>query len=156
MGETEMNICITVKSPAVQFAEKLANYLFRSLPEDSPLIVIRDEKGNSHFTCENVFKYVFSDPETLDDICAKVADGDDPLYCQCNGYDVLSSQIQLPQDGFVYAMIAVPDNASPVTIDVAEVVLSQIELVVSILDANQRARSAKPVMADIAEEFLLN
>ena len=151
-----MNICVQTKSASEVLAEKLANHVFRSLPEQCPLVVIRDDHGNDHFINESVYKYVFSDPETLDDISAKIADGDDPLYCQHNGHDILATQIRMQDGGYVVALIAFSDSASPVTVDVAEVALSQIELVASILDCGQKARSARAIMGDLAEEFVLN
>jgi hypothetical protein len=149
-----MNICEKSLLSVKDLARQLADQLFSAMPEHSPLVVITDQNGKSYNSNEAVFSEVFTKSEYIQSICARVADGQDLLSAQINGYNIFATQIESDSSGFVCAMIAIPRKQSVANADLAELVFGQTELIAGLLEKQGRQGSA--LMGDSDKTFIYN
>ena len=151
-----MNICETTTTPAVDFAAKLAYKLFAVVPEHSPLIVITDDSGNHHASNDAIFADVFSSDESLKQVCERIADGQDPISAEINGYNIFSTQLDIDVAGGVYALIAVPQLMAVADVDMAELIFAQTELIAEMMQNCHRANLTASIVGDLHSAYICN
>jgi hypothetical protein len=136
-----MNICENPSLFVKDLASQLADQLFAAIPEHSPLVVITDQSGKSYNNNDAIFSEVFTKSEYIQSICSRVADGQDLLSAEINGYNIFATQIESDAPGFVCAMIAIPAKQSVANADLAELVFGQTELIAGLVEKLDRQES---------------
>jgi hypothetical protein len=149
-----MNICENTLLSVKDLASQLAEKLFAAMPEHSPLVVITDQSGKSYNSNEAVFSEVFTKSEYIQSICSRVADGQDMLSTQINGYNIFATQIEFEASDFVCAMIAIPAKQSVINADLAELVFGQTELIAGLIEKQGQQESI--LAGDPDKAFIYN
>jgi hypothetical protein len=149
-----MNICEKPLLSVKDLASQLAEQLFAAIPEHSPLVVITDQHGKSYASDQAVFAQVFTSGEYIQDVCSRVADGQDLLSAEINGYNVFATQIESDAPGFVCATIAIPQKQSIANADLAELVFGQTELIAGLL--GKQVDQASALLGDLDKTFIYN
>jgi hypothetical protein len=149
-----MNICEKPSLSVKDLASQLAEQLFAAIPGHSPLVVITDQSGKSYNNNAAIFSEVFTKSEYIQGICSRVADGQDLLSAEINGYNIFATQIESDAPGFVCAMIAIPAKQSVANADLAELVFGQTELIAGLVEKQGRQESTLAI--DSNKAFIYN
>jgi hypothetical protein len=126
-----MNICEKTTLTHTDFASAISSRLFDSIDDCVPLMVVVDKDGKHYSSDIAVFDQIFKDSDDISWICGRVADGQDILATQQNGYTIFATQVNISEP--VYAMIAVFGGQSEAICDMAEVVFGQIDIVAGVV-----------------------
>lgn len=117
--------------------QQIASIVFSCLPEDGPLAVILDGKGQSWPSDAVRFSNLFSENHCLDDIIAMVDDGADPVISDINGttvvaYELATSNIHCGY--IVFALEGYTQESAVKHIDLVDTILSLINLVGGLIE----------------------
>ena len=88
-----MNIFDSLFSSNNMLNEQIARELFTVIPQPGPFIAILDGMGNYWLSDEERFSQAFTDGDRLEQICARIDDGGDPVICQANDCTIIATQL---------------------------------------------------------------
>mgnify|MGYP006293280441 CR=1 FL=1 len=119
-------------SPSSIINQQVAGEVFSVLPEDGPLVVILDGQGNYWPSDAEKYSILFCDSYKLDQILARIDDGDDPVISDIGDCPVVASQLATKERHCGYVIIAL-EGHSPERIhqnhDSIEMTLSLINVI---------------------------
>ncbi|UCG58148.1 MAG: hypothetical protein JSU70_01320 [Phycisphaerales bacterium] len=126
--------------PSYVLNEQVARHVFGSLPEQGPIVAIIDKAGNRWPSSSEEFSALNIDESLLNDICAKVDDGAEPVITQANGASIAAAQLATDQTDCGYLIVALPRYCPESTLthtDLIETVLNQITLIAKLIENNR-------------------
>lgn len=147
-----MNICEKTSLPYTDTASAIAGKLFESIGHCIPLVVIAGQDKSCHASDNSVFAEVFTNSDDISNLCCRIADGQDILTTQQNGYTILASQINSSEPA--YAIIAVSGQPSDTVYDLSEVIFAQIDILAGVIE-DQISHLLEPIEV-LGNSFICN
>ena len=124
--------------------QQIASVVFSCLPEDGTLAVVLD--GNGKYWPSDAEKYstMFSQSHCLEDIIARINDGDDPVIANIDGIAVLGSELSTKNGHCGYVVIALDgytQESAVENIDLLDTILSMMNLVAGLIEKNNQMQA---------------
>lgn len=119
--------------------EQLAREIFDILPEDGPIMVIFDREGKCWPSDSESYLKLNLSESLLDDICAKIDDGDEPVVSQLEDYSIVGAQLTTRRTNCGYLLMALPQyspESTFVNIDLIDIVINQVGLIAKLIEKN--------------------
>jgi hypothetical protein len=123
--------------------EQIAKEVFEIQPENGPVVVIVDRDGTCWPSDAERFAKLNLDGSFLNDLCAKVDDGAEPVIAQINDCSVVAAQLATERTNCGYVLIALANYSAEATmanIDLIEMLLGQIGLIGKLIEKHNQAR----------------
>ena len=134
-----MNIYESLSCPTFKLNEQIARQVFDTIPEGGPLVLIMDRNGNRWpSNSEELAKLDLSE-SFLDELCAKIDDGDEPIFTQIHEYSIIAAELTTDKSDCGCVMIAVPQFSPESTfrhIDLIEMLLNQFSVIAKLIEKN--------------------
>jgi len=133
-----MDACDAAFSATYALNEQIARAVFEALPEGGPVVAIMDGEGHSWVSDPVAFARVNLAEPLLDDLCAAVDDGVEPVTVEAGEANVTVTQLATEQTHCGYLVLVTPrpsGGASVVAHDLVEALLSQITLAANLIEA---------------------
>jgi hypothetical protein len=138
-GANQMDSYESLFSPSCVLNEQIARQIFEILPDEGPFMVIMDRDGNRWPSDSENFSKLNLDESFLDELCAKIDDGAEPLVTQVNDFSIVAAQLATEQTNCGYVIIALPQyspESALINIDLIEILLNQISLIAKLVEKN--------------------
>ena len=136
-----MDIYNSMFSQAFVINEQIARQIFETIPEQGPVVVIIDPRGNiwpsdsGEFACLNISE------SFLKDLCVKIDDGFEPVITETNDCGFVAAQLSTERSNCGYVIIALPKynpESILVNIDLIEMLLNQFSLIARLIEKNNQ------------------
>jgi Trk K+ transport system NAD-binding subunit len=138
-GASRMDMYDSLFSPGHLLNEQIARQVFDVLPEQGPVMVIIDREGNCWPSDSERFSEMNISESFLEELCAKIDDGAEPVVTQVNDCSIIAAQLTTEQTNCGYVIIALPQYSPESTlanIDLIEILLSQVSLIARLIEKN--------------------
>ncbi|MBN2454931.1 MAG: hypothetical protein JXB29_00100 [Sedimentisphaerales bacterium] len=135
----DMN-CSPLSSSSI-LNEQVARQLFQILPEDGPIMVIRDRVGNCWPSDSEKFIQLKLSESVISDLCARIDDGHEPVVTQIQEHSIIATQFATEHTDCGHIILAFPQHTPESTLangDLIEIVLNQINLILGLIEKNSR------------------
>jgi len=132
-----MNIHEPLSSPGFVLSEQLARQVFEVLPEQGLILLIMDDEGHSWPSDPDEFAKLNISGQFLNELCAKIDDGAEPVITQINDCSIVAGQLATERTNCGYVIIALPQyspESTLVNIDLIEMLLSQLNLIAKLIE----------------------
>jgi len=126
-------------SPSCVLNEQIARQIFDILPEQGPIMIIVDGKGNCWPSNSENFSTLNISESFLKELCAKIDDGAEPVITQTNGFSIVAAQLATERTNCGYVIIALPQyttESTLINIDLIEILLNQTGLIAKLIEKN--------------------
>ena len=133
-----MDACDAVFSATYALNEQIARAVFEALPDGGPVVAIMDGEGHSWVSDAAAFARVNLAEPFLDDLCAAVDDGIEPVTVRAGETSVTVTQLTTEQTHCGYLVLVTPrpdERTSAVERDLVEALLGQILLAANLIEA---------------------
>lgn len=140
-----MDACDTQSSASDELNEQIARQLFEVLPEQGPILLIMDRRGNCWPSNSEAFATLHLDETFLAELRAKIDDGAEPLVTQAGDTSVVVAQLATDRTNCGYLLLALPRHSPESTlscIGLVEMVLQQANLVARLIERDRRLTEA--------------
>jgi len=149
-----MDIFGSQSTPGCVLNEQIARQVYQVLPEQGPIMVIMDRKGNCWPSDSERFAKLNISEVFLRELGAKIDDGDEPVVSQGDGYGLVAAQLATDRTNCGYVMLIFPQYGPETTLansDLIELVLSQLGLIARLIEKNNffSGRAARSHETDI-------
>jgi len=128
-------------SPSFALIEQVARQMFDILPEHGPIMVITDKQGNLWPSNSEEFLKLNISESFLEEICAKIDDGTEPVITQVGDVSIIAAQLATVRSNYGYVIIALPQyspESALINIDLIETLLNQTALITELVEENNR------------------
>lgn len=112
--------------------QQIASVIFSCLPEDGPLAVILDGRGESWPSDAHKYSQIFSQGHGLDGIIARIDDGQDHVVGEINGTAIVAGELSTKygHNGYIiFALDGYTQETAVKNIALVETILSLMSLV---------------------------
>ena len=134
-----MDMYDSLFSPNSILNEQIARQIFEILPENGPVMLIIGADGHSWPSDSDAFAKLNISDAFLQQVCASIDDGAEPVVTQINDCTVIAAQLATERTNCGCVVLALP-NATPesamTNLDLVEIVLSQMSLVAKLIEKN--------------------
>lgn len=120
--------------------EQIAKLVFEKFPDDIVLAILGRD-GSLIANKPEIFRQVFPVNNLLNELCARVDDGHEPLISQVDGHLVAASGLSTDTGSIGYAVMLMPNDSPEKSIechDFIEIILEQFSLIAALVDLNQQ------------------
>lgn len=134
-----MNIYESLSCPTFKLNEQIARQVFDVVPEGGPLVLIMDRHGNRWPSNSEELAKLNINESFLQELCAKINDGDEPIITQIHDYSIIASGLATEQSDCGCILIAVPQSSPESTfgnIDLIEMLLNQFSVIAKLIEKN--------------------
>jgi len=134
-----MDIYESLYSPGFKLTEQIARQVFEVLPERGPIVVIMDGEGNSWLSDAGEFAKLNISESFLEEVCAKIDDGAEPIVTSVNDCSVIAAQLATEHSNCGYVIIVLPQyspESTLINIDLIEMLLNQTSLIAKLIEKN--------------------
>ena len=134
-----MNIYESLSCPTFKLNEQIARQVFDTIPEGGPLVLIMDRRGNRWPSNSEELSRLNLSESFLDDLCAKIDDGDEPIVTQVHEYSIIAVGLTTDKSDCGCVMIAVPQSSPESTfsnINLIEMLLNQFSVIAKLIEKN--------------------
>ncbi|OHB77171.1 MAG: hypothetical protein A2Z25_21995 [Planctomycetes bacterium RBG_16_55_9] len=134
-----MNIYESLSSPSFTMNEQIARQVFDTVPEGGPLVLIMDRHGNRWPSNSDQFARLNISESLLEELCAKIDDGDEPIITQVHEYSIVAAGLATEQRDCGCILIAVPQSSPESTfsnVDLIEMLLGQFNVIARLIEKN--------------------
>jgi len=134
-----MDIYESLSSPGFVLNEQIARQIFEVLPEQGPIMMIMDRRGNSWPSDSERFAKLNVSESFLKELCAKIDDGVEPVVTQADDCSIIAAQLATERSNCGYVIIALPQyspESTLINIDLIEMLLSQFGLLAKLIEKN--------------------
>ncbi len=128
-------------APGSVLSEQIARQVFDILPEPGIILAIRDKNGNCWPSDSEIFDSLNISHSFLDELCAKIDDGQEPVITEHNNVSIIAAQLCTDQTNCGYVVIALPrcgPESALANIDLLEIIISQVNLIAKLIEQNDR------------------
>ncbi len=129
----------SASSPSLALSERVARQIFDTLPEQGPIVVILDRNGSCWPSDSEQFSKLRISESFLQELCAKVDDGAEPVVTQAEDASIIAAQLATEHTNCGYLLIALPrysPESTLINIDLIEALLNQIVLIAKLVERN--------------------
>jgi hypothetical protein len=134
-----MNIYESLSCPTFKLNEQIARQVFDTVPEGGPLVLIMDRHGNRWPSDSEEFAKLNVSESFLEELCAKIDDGDEPVITQIDEYSLIATGLVTEQSDCGCVMVAVPQSSPESTfnnINLIEMLLNQFNVIAKLIEKN--------------------
>jgi hypothetical protein len=134
-----MDIFGSQSTPGCVLNEQIARQVYQVLPEQGPIMVIMDRKGNCWPSDSDRFAAVNIGEVYLRELCAKIDDGDEPIVAHHDGYGVIAASLATERTDCGFVIIILPQHSPEATLadgDMIELVFNQLGLIARLIEKN--------------------
>ncbi|MEJ2701895.1 MAG: hypothetical protein P8Z79_05585 [Sedimentisphaerales bacterium] len=134
-----MNIYESLSCPTFKLNEQIARQVFDTIPEEGPLVLIMDRNSNRWPSDSEAFTRLNLDESFLEELCAKIDDGDEPIITQVGEYSIIATGLTTERNDCGCVLIVVPQSSAELTFNSAgliEMLLSQFGVIARLIEKN--------------------
>jgi hypothetical protein len=134
-----MNIYESLTCPTFKLNEQIARQVFDAIPEEGPLVLIMDRNNNRWPSNSEAFTKLNLDESFLEELCAKIDDGDEPIITQVGEYSIITTGLATERSDCGCVMVAVPRFNPESTFnnfDLIEMLLNQFNVIAKLIEKN--------------------
>jgi hypothetical protein len=121
--------------------ERIAELIFNKFDDTDIVLAILGRDGSFIANEPEAFGKVFPVHRLLEELCAKIDDGCEPLISQVDGHLVAASDISTDSGSIGYAVILLPSDNPEKSIEYhnfIEIILEQFSLIAALVETNQQ------------------
>ena len=141
-----MNIYESLLPQSFVLNEQIARQLFEALPEEGPVILIMDRKGNIWPSDSEEYTRLNISESHLKELRDKIDDGVEPVISQADDCSIVAAQLATDKSNCGYVIIALPQyspESTLINITLIETLLNQFNLIAKLLEKNNRLYEAQ-------------
>lgn len=134
-----MDMYDSLFSPGCVLNEQIARQIFDILPEHGPVMVIMDKARQCWPSDSEKFSNLNIGEPFLEELCAKVDDGEEPVVTQTDNCSIVAAQLVTERTDCGYVIIALPQyspESALINIDLIEILLNQVSLIARLIEKN--------------------
>ncbi len=139
MDKYHLSLSTVNSSVAWGLNEQIARHVFDILPDNGPVVVIRDCHGNCWPSDSEKFHKLNLSEVFLKELCGKIDDGEEPVLTQVNDVSITAAQLTTRHTKCGYVIVALTANgpeSALINSDLIEIVLNQINIIAKLIEKN--------------------
>ena len=136
-----MDMYDSLFSPSYVLDEQIARQIFDILPEQGPIVMIMAKDGHCWPSNSEDFSSLNLSEDFLEELCAKIDDGDEPVITQAQDFSIVAAQLATEHTNCGYVIIALPQYSPEsilININIIEMLLNQINLIARLIEKNNQ------------------
>ncbi len=121
--------------------DQMARQIFGILPEDGPLVVIRDRAGNCWPSRSDDMNRLGLGEAYITEVCDRIDDGAEPVITEHNGCGIVAAQISTERTPCGYIILAWEGYPSERILNESvtfDIILSMVSLVARLIEQNNQ------------------
>jgi hypothetical protein len=117
--------------------EQIARAIFEIVPEQGPLVMILDHEDNCWSNNSEKFAQLNFGKEQLQQLCAKIGDGVEPVISYIEPYGIVGSQLGSDSKKYGYILVVMEEQGLEsmlAKIEIFEMILNQFNLIAKLIE----------------------